>query len=204
MERRTKTERVNTSDHPATKQQIAKVKDKILHSDGFFFTLLRSSVSSQLCGWIDTLTAFLVFSLAHLTPFLSTAIGAFVGGVFNCIINYRFTFHAYGVQWRVALFKFLFVWAGSLLLNSFGTQIVYSWVHDWHWLEHNPWISKDGIFLAVRLSVALSISLGWNFLLQRNFVFKETRLDKYISRMLDWMGIGVNKSREDDEEATEC
>lgn len=204
MESPTKTDTTRTTDQAKAKQQIAQVKEKILHSDGFFFTLLRSSVSSQLCGWIDTITAFLVFSLAHLTPFLSTAIGAFVGGVFNCIINYRFTFHAYGVQWRIALVKFLFVWAGSLLLNSFGTQIVYSWVHDWHWLEHNPWISKDGIFLAVRLSVALAISLGWNFLLQRNFVFKEIWIDKHIGRMLDWMGIGVQKSREEDEEATEC
>lgn len=204
MESPTKTDTTRTTDQAKAKQQIAQVKEKILHSDGFFFTLLRSSVSSQLCGWIDTITAFLVFSLAHLTPFLSTAIGAFVGGVFNCIINYRFTFHAYGVQWRIALVKFLFVWAGSLLLNSFGTQIVYSWVHDWHWLEHNPWISKDGIFLAVRLSVALAISLGWNFLLQRNFVFKEIWIDKHIGRMLDWMGIGVQKSRQEDEEATEC
>lgn len=204
MESPTKTDTTRTTDQAKAKQQIAQVKEKILHSDGFFFTLLRSSVSSQLCGWIDTITAFLVFSLAHLTPFLSTAIGAFVGGVFNCIINYRFTFHAYGVQWRIALVKFLFVWAGSLLLNSFGTQIVYSWVHDWHWLEHNPWISKDGIFLAVRLSVALAISLGWNFMLQRNFVFKEIWIDKHIGRMLDWMGIGVQKSREEDEEATEC
>ncbi|MDE6177557.1 MAG: hypothetical protein K2F86_00115, partial [Duncaniella sp.] len=73
------------------KAKLGKVKDKLLNSDGLFFTLMRSSVSSQVCGWIDTLCAFLAFSLLHLTPFLSTAIGAFIGGVFNCIINYRFT-----------------------------------------------------------------------------------------------------------------
>lgn len=173
----------------AAKKQILKAKEKILHNDGFFFTLLRSSVSSQLCGWIDTLTAFLAFSLLHLTPFLSTAIGAFIGGIFNCIINYKFTFHAQGVAWRVALVKFLFVWAGSLLLNSFGTQILYSLVHNWSWLHDTVGIAKDGIFLATRLFVALMVSLCWNFLLQKNFVFKSTRLDKYILRFLDWLGI---------------
>ncbi|MDE6010066.1 MAG: GtrA family protein, partial [Muribaculaceae bacterium] len=89
-----------------TKEKLKTVKNKVLHNDGFFYTLLRSSLSSQLCGWIDTLTAFLIFSLLDLSAWLSTAIGAFVGGVFNCIINYRFTFHAYGVDIRAALVKF--------------------------------------------------------------------------------------------------
>lgn len=164
---------------------MAGFKDKLLHNDGFFFTLLRSSVSSQLCGWIDTITSFLVFSFLHLSAWLSTAIGAFVGGIFNCIINYKFTFHAKGVEWRTALTKFAFVWTGSLLLNSFGTQVVYSLVRDWHWLQEATSISNDGTFLAARLFVALSVSLCWNFLLQRNFVFKTTPVDKYINKVLD-------------------
>ncbi|MDE5774643.1 MAG: GtrA family protein [Muribaculaceae bacterium] len=174
----------------AAQDRIFRVKDKILHNDGFFFTLLRSSVSSQICGWIDTLIAFISFSLFHLTPFLSTAIGAFIGGILNCIINYKYTFHAKGVEWRIALFKYIFVWTGSLLLNSFGTQILYYWVHDWHWLEHAVGdIAKDGIFLATRLFVALMVSIVWNFLLQREFVFKTTPLDPYIGRLLDRVGI---------------
>ncbi len=182
-------------DNKPEKKQLSAVKKKILYNDGFFFTLLRSSVSSQLCGWIDTLTAFLVFSLLDLTPWLSTAIGAFVGGVCNCIINYKYTFHAKGVEWRTALTKFAFVWLGSLLLNSFGTQEVYSLVRDWEWLHDiMGGIAKDGTFLAARLFVALSVSICWNFLLQRNFVFKATRLDPHINRMLDRLGIGVKKS----------
>ena len=172
-----------------TKAQLSQAKEKILHDDNIFYTFLRSSVSSQLCGWIDTLTSFFAFSLLHLTPFLSTAIGAFIGGVFNCIINYKFTFHAYGVDWRAALFKFSFVWVGSLLHNSFGTQIVYYLVRDWEWLRSIEWISNNGTFLAARLFVALVVSLCWNFLLQRQFVFRVTRLDPYINKMLDRMGI---------------
>lgn len=174
--------------------RLAQIKDKILHSDGLFFTLIRSSVSSQLCGWIDTLTSFLVFSFIGLSAWLSTAIGAFIGGIFNCIINYRFTFHAFGVDWRVALSKFVFVWMGSLLLNSFGTEAVFSLVNSWDWLHQIKGLSKDGIFLAARLFVALSVSLCWNFLLQRHFVFKVTRFDKYIGRFLRAIGIGPKKS----------
>lgn len=172
------------------KIQFSKIKDKVLHSDGFFFTLLRSSVSSQLCGWIDTLTSFLVFALLDLSAWLSTAIGAFVGGVFNCIINYRFTFHAFGIDWRIALTKFFFVWTGSLLLNSFGTQAVYSLVTGWEWFHDITGITADGTFLAARLFVALTVSLCWNFLLQRHFVFKSTRIDPYIGKFLKAIGIG--------------
>lgn len=175
--------------------RLSKIKDKVLHNDGFFYTLLRSSVSSQLCGWIDTLTAFFAFALFRLTPFLSTAIGAFIGGILNCVINYRFTFHAYGVNWRIALTKFIFVWAGSLLLNSFGTQIVYYLVRDWSWLQEFAVISKDGIFLAARLFVALTVSVCWNFLLQRNFVFRITPVDKYIGIVLAKIGIGTGTSK---------
>ena len=180
-----------------TKEKLKTVKNKVLHNDGFFYTLLRSSLSSQLCGWIDTLTAFLIFSLLDLSAWLSTAIGAFVGGVFNCIINYRFTFHAYGVDIRAALVKFAFVWMGSLLLNSVGTQVVYSLVHDWDWLREVTGIAKDGVFLAARLFVALMVSLCWNFLLQRNFVFKTTRLDPYIERMLDRLGLAAKKQAQE-------
>ena len=169
---------------------FSKLKEKVIHSDGFFFTLVRSSMSSQLCGWIDTITSFLVFSLFNLTAWLSTAIGAFVGGILNCIINYRFTFHAVGVDWRVALTKFIFIWAGSLLLNSFGTQAVYSLVKGWPWFENVTGIGEDSIFLASRLFVALTVSLCWNFLLQRNFVFRTTRFDPYLAKLLSKLGIG--------------
>ncbi len=175
------------------KKNLSKFKDKVLNNDGFFYTLLRSSVSSQLCGWLDTLTAFLVFALFDLTPFLSTAIGAFIGGVANFIINYKYTFHAFGVDWRAAITKFIFVWAGSLLLNSFGTQFAYHEVMDWTWLREVTGLNQDGIFLAVRLFVALMVSICWNFLLQRNFVFKATPLDPHINRILDHLGIKAHK-----------
>ncbi|MDE5969811.1 MAG: GtrA family protein [Muribaculaceae bacterium] len=187
MENKPESQDVKNPGKPNT--GFSKLKDKVLHNDGFFFTLVRSSMSSQLCGWIDTITSFLVFSLFNLTAWLSTAIGAFVGGILNCIINYRFTFHAVGVDWRIALTKFIFIWAGSLLLNSFGTQAVYSLVKGWPWFENVTGIGEDSIFLASRLFVALTVSLCWNFLLQRHFVFRTTRLDPYIAKLLSKLGI---------------
>lgn len=159
-------------------------REKLLHNDGFFYTLLRSGISAQICGWIDMLVSFMLFALIHLTPWLSTAIGAFTGGIFNCIINYRYAFHAHNknVSRRAVTVKFLLVWTASLLLNSFGTQILYYNVRSWEWLREFTGMSNDAIFLAARLSVSLVVSLGWNFLLQRCFVFRTTRFDNRIIR----------------------
>lgn len=165
---------------------VQKAKEKILHSDNFFFTLVRSTVSAQLCGWIDTFLSFALFAFCHLTAWLSTAIGAFVGGVFNCLINYRFTFHTEGVALKVALTKFSFAWLGSLLLNSFGTQYAYYLFKNWHWLSETLELSQDAIFLASRLFVALVVSIFWNFLLQKYVVFRPNPVDKYIERMYDF------------------
>lgn len=175
------------------KRRLHKVTEQLLHDDGVVFTLLRSGASSQLCGWVDMLVSFVLFAFCDMTPWMSTATGAFVGGVFNCIINYRFTFHARDVAWRAVITKFIFVWIGSLLLNSFGTQILYYLVRDWHWLKTTMGLGDDAIFLAARLFVSLVVSLVWNFLLQRNFVFRQTRIDPYILRTLDALGIKERK-----------
>ncbi len=175
------------------KKRLRKVKEQFLNDNGVVFTLLRSGASSQLCGWIDMIVSFVLFAFCNMTPWMSTATGAFVGGVFNCIINYRFTFHARDVAWRAVITKFLFVWVGSLLLNSFGTQILYYLVRDWHWLTSTIGLGDDSIFLAARLLVSLIVSLAWNFILQRNFVYRQTRMDDYILRALDAIGIKERK-----------
>ena len=98
---------------------LKKFRYNLVHDNGFIFTLLRSGASSQICGWIDMIVSFVLFAFCNLTPWLSTALGALVGGIFNCIINYRFTFHSEGLEWRPVIVKFMFVWVGSLLLNPY-------------------------------------------------------------------------------------
>lgn len=179
-------------------QKVKHLKDEIIHSDNWFFTLVRSGASSQLCGWIDMIVSFVLFAFCNMTPWMSTATGAFVGGVCNYIINMRFTFHARNLEPRASVTKFVFVWIGSLLLNSFGTQIAYYLVRDWKWLIDETGFSDDAVFLGARLFVSLVVSLGWNFVLQRNFVFRDTRFDRHILRVLDVMGIrdGLLKHKE--------
>ena len=157
--------------------------DRVMHSGGWF-TFIRSSISSQIASWVDlgTSMVFLAWVFAALDPFyrsnLSVAVGAVAGGIVNCCINYRFTFHAKGQSVKSVAVKYAMVWTGSLLLNMYGTTGLATLLSQWTWLQ-SLGFKPDGIFAAARLLASLAVSLGWNFVLQRNFVYRPVAFDFY-------------------------
>lgn len=165
--------------------KVKKIGSNILNSDRLVFTFIRSAGVAQAASWLDLGTAFVLFAFAHFAPWLSTAIGAFVGGVINGILNYRFTFHNH-CPWKAVMVKYAIVWVGSLLLNSFGTELLYYVLLHWPWLE-TIGFKPDGYFAAARLAVSGIVSLGWNFLLQRNFVYNTCWFDKYAVSFVNFI-----------------
>lgn len=169
---------------------LTKTKDKLV-SGGGIFTFLRSSISSQIASWIDmgVRMIFFAFVFASLPQFyrsnLSVAIGAICGGVINCCINYRFTFHAKGQSVKAVGVKYFLVWVGSLLLNMYGTTFVAQLLSNWSLLTKGMGFRPDGIFAASTLLVSLAVSLGWNFVLQRNFVYRPSRFDSTAIAFID-------------------
>ncbi len=77
-----------------------KLLKKALHSDNLVCTFMRSIASSQAASWVDMGVRFALFAWVGLLPFVATAVGCVAGGIVNCIINYRFTFHASEVDPR--------------------------------------------------------------------------------------------------------
>lgn len=167
-----------------------RAADKFMHGKGIF-TFLRSSVSSQIASWIDMGTCFVFFAWVF-TPLgtsawrslLATGIGLVVGGVVNCIVNYRFTFQARGCSKRAVGVKYFLVWAGSFVLNMAGTTVITHVLQSWHWLVEIGF-RPDGIFAFSRLAVSLAVSLAWNFMLHKNFVYVSTRFDPWAVRFVN-------------------
>lgn len=163
---------------------------KFVHGKGIF-TFLRSSVSSQIASWTDMGVCFVFFAWVFrplgtdpMRSFLATAIGLVVGGVVSCCINYKFTFRAEHCSVKAVAIKYLLIWGGSFVLNLAGTTGLT------HLLQHIPQLASigikpDGIFAFSRLSVSLAVSLAWNFLLQKNFVYVPTRFDSMAIRIVD-------------------
>ncbi len=164
--------------------KLQNVGSNFIRSDKFIYSLLRAGLASQVASWIDLFTGFALFAWCGLAPWLSTAIGATIGGVINCIINFHFTFHARECSWRAVIVKYAIVWVGSLLLNSFGTQGLYWLLNHWPWLE-TIGFRPDGYFAAARLIVSGIVSLFWNLLLQAKFVYRVTAFDPYAIRLMN-------------------
>ena len=173
------------------------LRNKLLRSNSLVFTYLRSIVSSQCAGWADMFIGFVFSAWIGLNPLLATMIGAFCGGVINCILNYRFTFHAQGVDWRAVMVKYTMVWIGSMLLNSYGTHWIYEIISDWTWLEEIGF-RPDGYYAASRLFTSLMVSWFWNFVLQRYFVYRDSSFDSYAIAAAE--RIGLKKKHQDEHE----
>lgn len=168
--------------------KIGSIKTKVLKSDAVGFEFLRSIVSSQAASWIDMLMSFAFFAWLGIDPWLATLCGAFAGGVTNCVINYKFTFHASGLPWKAVAVKYFMVWIGSVVFNSLGTEVFYRLLTGWEWL-HSRVDSPDAIFAAVRLLVSLVVSLAWNFLMQRNFVYRPSKFDSTAIAVMNFFVI---------------
>lgn len=165
---------------------LRKLGDKTMHSDKLVFSFLRSIVSSQCASWVDLGIGFVLFAWLGFSPSFATAVGALCGGIVNCIINYKFTFHAQGVAWKAVIIKYALIWLGSLLLNTFGTGAVYYVLCKWEWLE-SVGFRRDGFYATARLVVSLLVSWFWNFPMQKYFVYSTTRFDKYAISIFNFI-----------------
>ena len=137
-----------------------------------FKMLLKATATSQVSAWTDFIVSLVLFEFTPLGPLYSKAIGATTGGVVNCFLNYKWTFRGNEVSKRMVAIKYALVWVDSLLLNSYGTEFVHYLFANWQWLLSIGF--KDaGCFMAAQLLVSFIVSVFWNILLQRYFVFQD-------------------------------
>ncbi len=158
---------------------LGKAKDKMLHGEGIFM-FIRSSLSSQVASWIDLGLGYVLFSFFGLQAWIATCTGAVAGGIANCCINYRFTFHASSLSTRAVAIKYFLVWCGSLLLNTYGTAALYHLLSGVELLKEYG-LSDDSCYFGARVAVSLIVSIVWNFLLQRYFVYRHVAFDDFIN-----------------------
>lgn len=164
----------------------SNIGNTLLRSKSLVPTFLRSAVSSQASGWVDFAVGFVMFQwvFAHHFSWLATGIGVVAGGIVNCILCYKFTFQAENVPWKAVVVKYILVWIGNLILNSGGTELLYILLKKMTILE--DWGFKPaGYYSTARLVMSLLVSWFWNFILQRNFVYRPSKFDPHAVRFLN-------------------
>lgn len=148
-----------------------------------FFTFLRAQFSSQISSQVDFLVSILCVNVFGIFYGLATLIGNVTGGLLNCFINYKWTFKSKGLYVPNVLVKFILVWFGSIFLNTQGTILFTEFVMKWIPMEDMPDIIRENVFLVPKIVVSITIGLVWNYNMQRIFVYKETRFDKYLKKI---------------------
>lgn len=120
-------------------------------------TFGKAQISAWIASFVDFAVTINLAQFAELWYGYSTFIGALMGGITNCIINYNWVFHPDSLNKRHIAARYMMVWTGSILLNTFGTLAL---------------TEATGVsFIIVKAAVAVAVAVLWNYQMQRLFVF---------------------------------
>ncbi|MBQ8158384.1 MAG: GtrA family protein [Prevotella sp.] len=121
------------------------------------WTFCKAELSAQVATMTDFLVTVLLAEGCGLWYVWASLAGSVAGGVLNCCINYRWVFDAHGTKRSIAL-RYLLVWGVSIALNTLGTYAATE-------------LSGQHFILGKAL-VAVIVAVGWNYTMQRRFVYK--------------------------------
>ena len=137
--------------------QIMKKKRKKPLRD-FVFSFGKAQLSAFIGGLFDFLVYTLGIQIVGLSAYFANIVSGSLGAVVNFSINRYWTFQSTEVSLVRQLRKFVVVVVGSISLKSAGIYILVDQ------FNLNAYYSK--------LAVEALVSLGFNFLLQKYWVFK--------------------------------
>ncbi|HEX8427055.1 GtrA family protein [Hymenobacter sp.] len=121
---------------------------------------LKAQVSSLAATVVDFVVTIGCVEVLHSRYLAATILGNIAGGITNFSLGRYFVFDATKQNARAQGGRYLGVWLGSMLLNAAGVYFCTQVLHS------NYVISKIG--------VSLLVGFGFNYLLQRHFVFPKS------------------------------
>lgn len=162
-----------------------KGKNKVATRQRAFWIFLKAQLSAQIASIVDFLTTILLAKLLGLFYLHATFIGSVTGGVVNCSVNYKWVFGSQECKKLHVALKYIVVWGGSILLNTWGTFLLTEWLTAQpriiNWLGHYV----DNVFIAAKMVVALLVGFFWNYYLQREFVYRNRDIKHFWRHYLD-------------------
>lgn len=148
------------------------VNPKKKHS---LLVFLRAQLSAQFATLADFVLTYVCFKWLGMYYVLATSIGAIIGGLINCIINYKWAFATKDCQFKWVFLKYIFVWIGSFVLNVGGVYLLVEFLQD----HTHLWERASSFYLIVaKIIVSALIAVGWNYVLHRYFVFQDANIQR--------------------------
>ncbi len=120
---------------------------------------IKSQIAAFGSTCIDYLTVILLTEYLGIWYIYSNIVGAGLGAISNFFLGRKWTFKADQGSISKQGFRYALVSIGSLLLNTSGLYVLTEWT-QLHYI-----LSK--------IIVGLVVAVGFNYLLQKHFVFKK-------------------------------
>lgn len=128
-------------------------------------TFVKAQASAFIGGMVDYGTMIFVTEVFHVHYTIGIVVGGVIGAIVNFTLNRVWTFKeknsAYASGTIYQLFKFALTVANSILLKAAGTFLFTQYLHIDYKIS--------------RLIVDLIVSLGFNYTLQKFWVFKKVK-----------------------------
>lgn len=121
---------------------------------------LKAQVASLIGTIVDFFITLVSVELFGIWYVAGTFFGNLSGGITNFMLGRQWVFKAQGRNLHTQIFRYLIVWCGSIILNTSGVYLMT------HYLTVQYIVSK--------IIVSLVIAFGYNYILQRYFVFNSS------------------------------
>ena len=169
---------------------------RMISQKGGVFMFLRAQLSAQMATIADFLVTILLVKAFAVFYLYATFTGSVVGGIVNCAINYGWVFHAEDCKKTHVAVKYLFVWGGSIILNTWGTFALTEWLTGMTWVNGLLGYYIDNVFILSKIIVAVLVAFFWNYHLQRFFVYRNHNIKGFLKHYLENKKIGRASCRE--------
>ncbi|WP_418696514.1 GtrA family protein [Bacteroides sp.] len=149
------------------------------------WVFFKAQLSAQFASFVDFLVTILLVKVFGVFYLYATFIGSVVGGGVNCAINYGWVFHAENVKKMHVAVKYLFVWGGSILLNTWGTFALTEWLTGMPWVNGLLGYYVDNVFILSKIIVAVLVAFFWNYHLQKFFVYRNHNFKGFLKHYFE-------------------
>ena len=121
-------------------------------------TFIKANVASLSASAFDYIVTIALVTFFHVDPFKASITGTVCGGLLNFFMGRLWVFRSRDAELYRQALKYLLVWVGNLLLNAGGLFLLLKVLH----LHYLP----------SKIAVSLVVGFGYNYFMQKKFVFK--------------------------------
>lgn len=137
--------------------------------------ILKAFLTAQLATVVDFVVTVLLSSVLGVYYVAATCIGAITGGITNCVMNYHWVFPGSNRGKLSIAYRYLLVWGGSIVLNTYGTYLLTEWLVRTPLAVRLLGVHADQLYILSKIIVAVCVAVLWNYQLQRLFVYKRVQ-----------------------------